>query len=570
MNEAVVRPEWAASEQRSRLRQKEGKNLAMERPNQKTPGVQYVSIPNSELVHAPGARSVPGRVNLGEVAEVALFVRGPSSGSDLEAHVQAQGSLRASRRQHLTRADLAEKYGADKTDLDAISRFASDAGLTVTAISPAQRIVRLAGPLSSFAEAFQVQFGTYQSPQGSYRGYTGTVQVPASISSIVKAVIGLDNKPQSQYHLKKLPSGRQPMGASAAAMAGTQSYTPNQVAGLYNFPKGVDGTGQCVGILEFGGGYKTADLNTYFQSLGITSPQIVSVSVNGAVNQPQPGPNSPDDEVMLDVEVVGCIASGALIVVYFAPNTTLGWLRAVSTAVNDSFHNPSVISISWGGPESSWSRGALEMMNYEFQSAAALGVTICTAAGDQGYTDGVPGTRAHVDFPASSPYVVACGGTRLNSSGSTITAESVWNDSPGSATGGGVSAVFPVPSYQSNANVPPSVNPPNLPGRGVPDVSGDADPNTGYVIRVDGRNEIIGGTSAVAPLWAALLTLINQSVGSPLGFVNPMLYSQGLAGVGFNDIVNGNNGAGGYHAGPGWDACSGLGTPDGTKLAGVL
>jgi len=288
------------------------------------------------------------------------------------------------------------------------------------------------------------------------------------------------------------------------------------------------------------------------------------------VNHPVPGPNSPDDEVMLDVEVVGCIASGALIVVYFAPNTTLGWLRAVSTAINDSYHNPSVISISWGGPETSWSSGALELMNYEFQSAGALGVTICAAAGDQGYTDGVPGTKAYVDFPASSPYVVACGGTRLNSSGGTITAESVWNDSPSSATGGGVSAVFPVPSYQSSANVPPSVNPPNLPGRGVPDVAGDADPNTGYLIRVDGRDEIIGGTSAVAPLWAALLTLINQGLGSPLGFVNPLLYSQGLAGLGFNDIVTGNNGAGGYHAGPGWDACSGLGTPDGTELAGVL
>jgi kumamolisin len=209
-------------------------------------------------------------------------------------------------------------------------------------------------------------------------------------------------------------------------------------------------------------------------------------------------------------------------------------------------------------------------MNYAFQSAGALGITICTAAGDQGFTDGVPGNRANTDFPASSPFVLACGGTRLESSGGKVSAESVWNDSPSSATGGGVSDVFDLPPYQTDANVPASVNPGHGTGRGVPDVAGDADPNTGYRIRVHGQDAVIGGTSAVAPLWAALLALINQKLGSPLGFVNALLYGQGATGGGFNDIVDGNNGAGGYKAGPGWDACTGLGTPDGTTLSEVI
>jgi kumamolisin len=525
----------------------------------------YVPIEDSVLNHILGARSVPGRVNLNEVAEVALFVRGPSSDT-LESKVQGLGNLRVRERQYLSRAEVSDNHGADPGDLAAVESFANANNLTVSAISPSQRTIRLSGTLSSIAKAFNVQFAMYNSPQGSYRGYTGAVQVPDSISSIVKGVFGLDNKPQSRFHLKKIVP--KPFQARAAK---PQAYTPNQVASLYNYPTDVNGAGQCIGILEFGGGYTMDELNTYFQSLGIPTPSIVSVSVGRAVNLPRPGQNSPDDEVLLDIEVVGAVAPGAQIVVYFAENTTLGWLRAISTAIHDSFHNPSVISISWGGPESTWTSAAIEAINYEFQVAGSLGITICTAAGDSGYTDGIPGS-ANVDFPASSPYVLACGGTRLDSSGGQISAEVVWNDSvTGGATGGGVSSVFPVPSYQSDANIQPaSVNPPNSTGRGVPDVAGDADPNTGYLILVDGQEFPIGGTSAVAPLWAALVALINQKLGSAAGFVNPLLYSQGASGGGFNDIKKGDNGKGGYKAGPGWDACTGLGTPNGSTLADVL
>jgi kumamolisin len=271
---------------------------------------------------------------------------------------------------------------------------------------------------------------------------------------------------------------------------------------------------------------------------------------------------------MLDIEVAGSIAPGAKIVVYFAENTDAGFLNAITTAVHDTTNNPSIVSISWGGPESTWTQAAMTSMDEAFQSAAALGVTVCVAAGDNGSTDGVTDGLNHVDFPASSPNVLACGGTQLIASGNTITSEVVWNELAMNegATGGGISDVFPLPSYQSGANVPPSANAGGRVGRGVPDVAGDADPSTGFDTLVDGQSGVIGGTSAVAPLWAALIALVNQNTGKPVGFVNPLLYQNPNGD--FNRITSGNNGA--YSAGPGWNACTGLGSPIGSNVEAAL
>ena len=273
---------------------------------------------------------------------------------------------------------------------------------------------------------------------------------------------------------------------------------------------------------------------------------------------------------MLDIEVSGAIAPGAKIVAYFADNTDAGFLNAITTAVHDSTNNPSVVSISWGGPESSWTQQAMTSMDEAFQAAAAMGVTVCVASGDDGSTDGVSDGSHHVDFPASSPNVLACGGTTLQASGGKITSETAWNElaSNEGATGGGISDVFPLPSWQNGVNVPPSANPKRNVGRGVPDVSGDADPTTGYVTLVDGQSGVIGGTSAVAPLWAGLVALINHSIGKPVGFINPLLYQNASTAGDFHDITSGSNGA--YQAGPGWDACTGLGSPIGTGVGAVL
>jgi kumamolisin len=267
---------------------------------------------------------------------------------------------------------------------------------------------------------------------------------------------------------------------------------------------------------------------------------------------------------MLDIEVAGGIAPKARLAVYFAPNTDKGFLDAITLAIHDKTNKPSVISISWGGPENSWTQQSLKSYDEAFQAAAALGVTIFCAAGDAGSGDGVADGKAHVDFPASSPNVSGCGGTRLTASKNTIASESVWNEGSTSATGGGGSDFFPLPAYQDKAGVPASANKPSHKGRGVPDVAGDADPATGYLVRVDGQELVFGGTSAVAPLWAGLIARLNQKLGQPVGFLNPLSYGLLEKSSAFLDITAGNNGA--YKAGTGWDPCTGWGSPNGKKM----
>src|SRR5579885_2426635 len=204
----------------------------------------------------------------------------------------------------------------------------------------------------------------------------------------------------------------------------------------------------------------------------------------------------------------------------------------------------------------------MQAMDEAFQAAAALGITVCVAAGDNGSGDGESDGKPHVDFPASSPFALACGGTKLVASGGAVAKETVWNEGPDSATGGGVSNVFARPDYQAHAGVPAPAHAGG--GRGVPDVAGDADPASGYQVRVDGQNFVIGGTSAVAPLMAGLVALLNQGLGQPVGFLNPLIYGLSPAAGAFRDITEGNNGA--FAAGPGWDACTGLGVADGGRL----
>ena len=249
-------------------------------------------------------------------------------------------------------------------------------------------------------------------------------------------------------------------------------------------------------------------------------------------------------------------------------------MDAISTAVNDAQNKPSVLSISWGSAESAWTMQAIDALNQALQDAASVGVTVCCASGDSGSSDGVSDGKAHVDFPASSPYVLGCGGTRIVSNSGGTPSEVVWNDTAqgGGATGGGISDVFALPSWQDGAKVPPSANPGGKIGRGVPDVSGDADPSTGYSVRVDGKNEVFGGTSAVAPLWSGLVALLNQKLGQAIGFLNPLAYEKLFSASSttddFHDITSGNNGA--YSAGVGWDPCTGLGSPDGQKILNSL
>jgi kumamolisin len=510
-------------------------------------------VAGSERTPLEGAREI-GPANPSETVDVTIRLRPRSPIKPMEE------------RSIVSRKEFEQRHGADPKSIALVESFARAHKLLVKEKSPARRTVILSGPVAAMDEAFGVELKEYEHPSGRYRGRTGAIHLPAELHDVVEGVFGLDNRPQAKPHFRRR-HGR--AGARAAAVS--LSYTPPQVAALYDFPTGVDGSGECIALIELGGGFNATDLSNYWNQLKLTkTPSVSAVSVGNSSNNPTGDPNGPDGEVMLDIEVSGSIAPGTKIVAYFAENTDAGFLNAITTAVHDSTNNPSVVSISWGGPESSWTQQAMTSMDSAFQSAAAMGVTVCVAAGDDGSTDGVTDGLNHVDFPASSPNVLACGGTDLVASGNTITSETVWNELANNegATGGGISDVFALPSYQSSAGVPPSANPGGHVGRGVPDVAGDADPSTGYVTLVDGQSGVIGGTSAVAPLWAALIALINQSVGKPAGFINPTLYQNSSTAKDFNDITSGNNGA--YSAGPGWDACTGLGSPIGNQVAGVL
>ncbi len=508
-----------------------------------------VALAGSHREMLEGA-SVARAIDKNEIVSVTVVLRRrtPSAAAESFAFSDPQSVV------HQSREEYGQAHGATSADIATIVAFAHEFGLTVTERSQARRSVGLSGTAENMQKAFGTSLAYYNSPRGVYRGRTGSIMIPTELQPIVTAVLGLDNRPVAKPHLR----------VHAAQPAG--SLTPVQVAKLYNFPTGVDGTGETIGIIELGGGYKTADLKTYFTKLGIKVPTVSSVSVDQGVNKPGADPNS-DGEVMLDIEVAGAVAPGAHIVVYFAPNTDQGFHDAITTAVQDTVNKPSVISISWGGPEDSWTTQSAQAMLEAVTDAAAIGVTVTAAAGDDGATDGASDNKLHVDLPACLPPVLACGGTRLNASNGVLTSEVVWNElaNKEGATGGGVSKIFPVPSYQNSAGVPKQPET-SFAGRGVPDVAGDADPETGYSVRVDGKNTVIGGTSAVAPLWAGLTALINQRLGRPVGFVQPALYK--IGSTAFRDIKTGNNGH--YAAGPNWDACTGLGSPNGTALIQAL
>jgi kumamolisin len=489
----------------------------------------------------------------------------------------------------VTRAQYEQRFGAAKADIARVEAFARAHGLTVAKADPGARRMVLSGTVQQYNAAFGVDLQRFEHQVGKLKQHfhqpTGPIQLPDDLHGIVTAVVGLDSRAKVQPHFRidrtLAATTRATASAEAyapgegavhapfrAARAVSSSFTPLQLAELYDFPAG-DGSGQCIALVEMGGGYAQSDLQAYFSALGVAQPRVQDVSVDQTTNAPTGDPNGPDGEVTLDVEIAGALAPGALIAVYFAPNSEAGFVDAVSAALHDSQRKPSVISISWGAPESSWSQQSLGALNDALQTAVALGVTVCCASGDSGSSDGVGDGADHVDFPASSPYALGCGGTQVTAANGQITRETAWGSGAASgdgATGGGVSATFALPTWQQGLQLLRSSGGSGaLVRRGVPDVSADADPATGYEVHIGGTDTVVGGTSAVAPLWAALIARINAANGKAAGFVNAKLYAQPGA---FNDVTSGSNGD--YSAGPGWDACTGLGTPVGTKVAAAL
>lgn len=574
----------------------------------------YRQLDNSLRPPRRGAR-ITGPVDPNETVVLSIVVRRKPGAPALPDH-QYWMSVPPGRRKFPSRSEFAAKYGAASNDLDAVAQFCRNQGLTVLDSSAARRCVVASGTAAVVAQAFHVELMRYTTANETYRGHEGYVQLPSEIADLVDGVLGFDNRRLGTH----ASNGGGPYDATP--------LTPIQVAQFYQFPRFTtggnqlkDATGQTIGILEFGGvntGTNTKspvlDCQQYFTSLGITNPaQVITVPSNqteyGGTMQGNM-PNRADTEVVLDVEVAGAIAQGAKIVVYFGtgfsstgPNEQ-GWHALVSTATTDDTNKPTVLSISWGAAESEWPDGAIAMITPLFQAAAAAGITVFVASGDYGASGYNPNDQnmqdgAHVIYPASDPYVTACGGTTIVSSPPPWV-QFTWNDSAppynGGATGGGFGAISnvtaPRPPWQSNV----TYNGQPLPGRGVPDVAGNASAYSGYQLILYGQTTAVlnmtypmliasayAGTSAAAPLYAGLIALINSNLfpsnittQTSVGFLNPTLYGLEPDAVNFvfqniNDGGNNDyNGVAGYQSVAGWNPCTGWGSINGGQLLEII
>ena len=523
---------------------------------------------NMSVRHAVrGARRI-GAADAHETLSVSIRVRRRADAPALP-NSQQTGPSTALRAPALSREEFAARFGADPADLEKISHFARAHGLAVVESSIPRRTVVVTGTVAQMNQAFSTDLGKYESPHGEYRGREGALHLPTDVAEIVEGVFGLDNRQMARSFNVHGPA------------QSVTPLTPPQVAKLYNFPAVTSAvSSQTIGLLEFGGGYIPSDVQAYFNGLKLPAPTLTAIGVDGATNSPgsASNPNGADPEVALDISVAGAVAQGAKIAVYFAPWTEQGWVDAVTTAVHDATHKPSVISISWGWAENegidglTWTQAAINAVSTTFQEAAVLGVTVLVASGDSGSADQIGDGKAHTNYPATDPWVTACGGTSIsNVSGTTFT-ENTWNDY--GVTGGGISDIFALPYWQNWASIPHSANPGGHVGRGIPDVAGNADPASGYELVLYGSPfGPEGGTSAVGPLYAGLVALLNATLGEPVGYLNYNLYAFAGSNVyrDINDgVSNATNGAPGYKSGPGWDACTGFGSINGTALLYAL
>jgi len=405
-----------------------------------------------------------------------------------------------------------------------------------------EHFIDLHGSHKGFNAIFNVTLHEYTNGTNSYHSHNQDVTVPTELDYVTD-IIGFNNIPKAHTYYKMRDATRSLL----------TSFTPLQIANLYKYPTAYNGSGQTIGIIELGGGFNQSDLTHYWTSLGISpsaQPTITVVDVDGAKNNP--ADTSGDNyEVVLDIEVAGAIAPASKIIVYFGPNSDMGFYDTIYAAIYDTTHNPSIISISWGQAEPDWATTTLLSYNALFATAVSKNINVFVASGDNGSSDN--NHKNNVDFPASSPNVIGCGGTTLNSNSTTITSEVVWNNNTG-ASGGGFSVEFAKPTYQNGIAAITTK-------RGVPDCAGNANPDTGYQIYLGGHTYIIGGTSCVAPLMSGLTARLNQSKGTHSPFINTALY----ANKPIVDITSGNNGA--YNATVGWDACTGMGRVDGSKLS---
>ncbi|RKH73692.1 S53 family peptidase [Corallococcus aberystwythensis] len=498
-------------------------------------------------------------------------------------------------RRPLTHDEFEAKYGTDPKDLKTVRAFAKKHALRVVSEHRDRGYVVLQGAPAAMNKAFGVDLRRYQHGQTSYLTHSKPVSLPRALHGVAEWVLGLDTRPLVTHNSVGLPIPRE-----MAKQAGVRSYTAPQVANLYRYPRN-QGEGQCVGIIELAGGYRPADLARYLESVGVkrTAP-VVDV-----------GPNAPglstasNAEVTMDVELVASVCPQARVVVYNADSKDYSlrdYHRVLAEAISDRENLPSVLTTSWSFYEGSLIQQGEELaFERLFIQAALLGITVCAASGDLGSQVPVNAqsptgaiTLAATSYPAASALVLGCGGTTLEALGDVVHHERVWNrlgeamsmgllgthSTAAGASSGGVSTMNALPLYQQGMGVPDLVKSSwksgvfqvsRSTGRGVPDVAANADLHTGYQIVFKGQQGVAAGTSAAAPMWAALIVRLNEALGERVGFLHPRLYALVTEGQPVvRRITQGGNGA--YFASDAtvWNACTGLGTPDGEALLAGL
>ena len=557
-----------------------------------------------------------GKLFAGESQRAAVVLRPKKS---LHRAVIAQSRLHPKERTYLSPSEIETEYGAVDDHSQALRDFADKYGLSLAQEYCAGRLAILEGPLGAFAEAFRFdtekEFDTDGRP-------LHPVEPPEELSGWVEGVFGIDAitrfvRTDRSTHMAQhllghrlhgvehvVDPGAGPGGEELASDAeGLQSVEdgladaesssassehrhqllpPSVARDRYRLPTSATGQGQTVAILVLGGGFYTEDLE---QFCGGQAPSVDVVEIGGATNAPasreairqfieesEAGEAPSADaalqdqiwwtlETTVDIQLAASFAPGARFVVYFAPNTTAGKLEALTAAIADEDRAPDIVSCSWGLDESILDDTDLEAFDGIFQMAILRGISLLYASGDKGAevdTDG----KARVNFPASSPHVLSCGGAQLPLKGP----QSVWNESRGElvlATGGGFSRLFSRPPWQPESAADGSGHA----CRGVPDVAGKSDYTMGYRLVIAGMQFAGGGTSSAAPLWAGLLARINEALGVRVGWIAPLLYQPEAADC-FESITEGHNGT--FQAEEGWDPCTGLGTPDGEKLLRFL
>jgi kumamolisin len=486
---------------------------------------------------------------------------------------------------HLNHAELRKSYGPNAKAARLVESFAKTFNLQIVENAEQRRNMRLGGRSEDVARAFGTKFGEFELDGHTFFAPTRPLNAPKDWEGLIEAVLGL----HSSRHTS-------PRRRSAVHGGGSGARLPD-LARAYAFPPGLEGSGETIGLIEFGGGFCLEDIELFCFRSGLTAPRISVVEVGGGANRPasrravhefldvangklslaakteQSAPFIAAQctvEVTMDLEILVALAPAAHIVVYFASGDEQGLYHALNRAVHDEQHRPGILSISWSLPEHTLSASELRAIESLLQEAAHLGITVCASSGDAGALNGSTDGKPSVNYPASSPHCLACGGTSGKVDAARIPEEVVWNASHygfKGASGGGVSARFHLPAWQAEAHVP--AGPDGWGGRGVPDVAGLADPRYGCELLIAGRTFASAGTSAVAPMWAALIARLNQALGHRCGHLHSHIYRLGKEGeTALRPVLKGDNGF--YQAGKGWSACTGYGTPRGDELLAHL